>query len=308
MKLPQHLHTYDRHHMLEGSRWLRYQPRAGDIIVSTSYKAGTTWVQTIIANLIFQDGEFPAPISVIAPWLEMRMRPADADFAQLESQTHRRSIKTHLPLTGMPYYAQVKYVVVGRDGRDVFMSMLNHHSNYSEQMWEILQTLDAAVGSVFPRDMGDACSWFREWTTRSAFDWEQDGYPYWSHLYHFQTWWDYRHLPNMYFVHFADLLADPAREVRRLAAYLEIPIDEALFPQILERITFASMRENFARIEPMADIVWKEGAKTFMNKGTNGRWREVLGPAELKLYDAAVARALTPEAATWLEHGGPLPM
>lgn len=307
MKLPQHLHTYDRHHLLEGSRWLRYQPRDGDIVVSTSYKAGTTWVQTIIANLIFQDGEFPAPVSVLAPWLEMRIRSDQADLTQLESQTHRRMLKTHLPLSGMPYHAQVQYVVVGRDGRDVFMSMLNHHSNYTEKMLEMLKAFDAVAGGPFPFELGDACAWFRKWTTQSAFDWEHDGYPYWSHLYHFQSWWDYRHLPNLYFVHFADLLTDPAREIRRLAAYLDIPIDEAMLPRILERISFGAMRDNFARIEPMADTVWKNGANTFMNKGTNGRWRGVLGTAELALYDAAVARALAPEAAQWLEHGGPLP-
>lgn len=300
-------HTYDRHHFLAGSRWLRYRPRADDIIVSTSYKAGTTWVQTIIANLLFQTGAFPAPIGVMSPWLEMRLRSADQDFAQLESQTHRRSIKTHLPLDGIPYHAAVKYVIVARDGRDVFMSMLNHHSNYTPQLLEVIKNFDALAGGPFPFELGEPRAWFREWATRSAFAWEQDGYPYWSHLYHFQSWWDYRHLPNLYFVHFANLLADPAHEVRRLASYLDITIDEALFPQILERISFGSMRENFANIEPMADVLWKEGAKTFMHKGTNGRWREILGPTELALYDAAVARALTTDAARWLEHGGPLP-
>ena len=306
--LPQHLHTCDRHHVLEGSRWLRYKPRDNDIVISTSYKAGTTWVQTIIANLIFQDGEFPAPICVMSPWLEMRIRPAAADFAHLESQSHQRSIKTHLPLSGLPYHPQVKYVVVGRDGRDVFMSMLNHHQNYTPQALAMFADFDARAGWAFPTDLGEPCHWFRQSTTRSVFEWEQDGYPYWSHLYHFQSWWDYRHLPNLYLIHFTNLLADPAGEVRRLAAYLDIVIDEALFPQILARTSFAGMRENFARIEPMANVIWKDGGNTFMNKGTNGRWRDVLGRDEIALYEAAVARALTPDAAQWLEHGGPLPV
>ncbi|CAN0392006.1 unnamed protein product [Phaeothamnion confervicola] len=187
------------------------------------------------------------------------------------------------------------------------MSMLNHHANYTPQILEVLKNFDAIAGGPFPFELGDTCSWFRDWATRGSFEWEQDGYPYWSHFYHFQSWWDYRHLSNVYFVHFANLLIDPAREVRRLADYLELAIDERQFPQILQRISFASMRENFASIEPMADILWKEGAKTFMNKGTNGRWRDVLGPAELALYDAAVARALTLDAARWMEDGGPMP-
>lgn len=286
---------------------MRYRPRADDIIVSTSYKAGTTWVQTIIANLIFQDGQFPAPVTVMAPWLEMRIRPVEADLAQLESQTHRRSIKTHLPLSGLPFHSQVKYVVVGRDGRDVFMSMLNHHQNYTPEALAMFASFDGQVGWPFPTDLGEPRAWFEQWATRSSFPWEQDGYPYWSHLYHFQSWWDYRHLPNIYLIHFANLLDDAPGEVRRLAAYLDIPIDESKFAQILERISFAGMRENFASIEPMANVIWKEGGNTFMNKGTNGRWREVLGPEEMALYEAAVARALSPDAARWLEHGGPLP-
>ncbi len=306
-KLPEHIHTYDRHHLLEGSRWLRLKHRPDDIVVSTSYKAGTTWVQNIIANLLFQDGKFPAPVAVMGPWLEMRMRPAAGDLAELESQTYRRQIKTHLPLSGMPYDSRIKYVVVGRDGRDVFMSMHNHHTNYSAQAIQLFSQFDAVAGGPFPVELGTLQEWFRAWCTRGTFAWERDGYPYWSHFFHFQSWWDFRHLPNIYLMHFGDLLRDPAGEVRRLATYLGIVIDEAQFPGVLERISFASMRENFANIEPMAHVIWKEGGNTFMNKGTNGRWREVLGPEELALYDAAVKKALTPDAAAWLEHGGPLP-
>jgi aryl sulfotransferase len=306
--LPRQLHDYDRHHLLEASRWQRFVHRPGDIVVSTSYKAGTTWAQTIIANLLFQDGQFPAPIGIMSPWLEMRLRPAEVDFANLEAQTFRRSIKTHLPLSGMPYHPEVKYVVVARDGRDVFMSMLNHHSNYTPQMLEMLAQFDTVAGGPFPFDVGAPLEWFRQWTTRAVFDWEHDGYPYWSHLHHFRSWWDYRHLPNILLVHFADLLADPLAQVRRLATYLDIPIDEQRLAGIMERISFRFMRDNFAeQIEPMANMIWKEGGNTFMNKGTNGRWRDLLGPEELALYDAAVARVLPADAAQWLEHGGPVP-
>lgn len=306
--LPQLLHTYDRHHLLEGSRWLRFPHRAGDIVVSTSYKAGTTWVQTIIANLLFQDGVLPAPVSVIGPRLEMRLRPAEADFATLAAQTWRRQIKTHLPLSGLPYHLDVRYVVVGRDGRDVFMSMLNHHQNYTDQMRQMLAQFDAVAGGPFAFDLGEPRAWFRTWTTRASFPWEHDGYPYWSHLTHFASWWEYRHLPNIHLVHFADLLADAPGTIRALAAFLDITIDAAAFPGILTRISFAHMREHFAtQIEPMADVIWKEGGNTFMNRGTNGRWRELLGAEELASYDTAVARTLAPDAVHWLAHGGALP-
>jgi aryl sulfotransferase len=295
--------SYHPHHIIDGTRWDYYKPRPEDIIVSTSMKAGTTWVQTIVANLLFQDGRFPAPVDTMAPWLDMRFAPLEMQLANLEAQTTRRSIKTHLPLTAIPFYDEVKYIVVGRDGRDVFMSLHNHHTHYSDKMREMVSAVDAQVGHPFPFDLGDIKSMWRAWTTRGAFAWESDGYPYWSHLYHFQTWWDFKHLSNIYFVHYANLLADPAGEIQRLADFLGILVPRATLPEIVERVSFTAMRENFDNIMPMANVVWQGGSRTFMNKGTNGRWRELFNQEELALYDAAVARNLTTEAAQWLEHG-----
>jgi hypothetical protein len=44
--------------------------------------------------------------------------------------------------------------------------------------------------------------------TRSWFEWETEGYPWCSPLRHPQSWWGYRHLPNILLVHYAVLLVD----------------------------------------------------------------------------------------------------
>ena len=41
----------------------------------------------------------------------------------------------------------------------------------------------------------------------------------------------------------------------------------------------------------------------FVNKGTNGRWVDVLNDDDLEMHEAAVKRVLTPDCAYWLEHG-----
>jgi len=153
-------------------------------------------------------------------------------------------------------------------------------------------------------DFEDLHDLFRVWITKSAFEWESSGYPYWSHLHHVQTWWDYRHLENILLVHYTDLLADPEGQIRRVAKHLGIAIDEAHLPGILQRISFNGMKENFGAIMPEAQALWREGTNTFMNKGVNGRWQGVLTEAELEQARAAVARELTPDCAEWLEHGG----
>ena len=75
--------------------------------------------------------------------------PLDHDVLGLEAQTGRRSIKTPLPLDGIPYYDTAKYIYVGRDGRDVFMSFWNHHNNYSDMMKGMCTEKAQAMGKDF---------------------------------------------------------------------------------------------------------------------------------------------------------------
>lgn len=303
-ELPKKLHEYTGHIVLDSTRWQAYKHRPGDIVISTSYKTGTTWMQTIVANLLYQDGKFPAPVSVMSPWLDMALAPLEPIAQALEAQTDRRFIKTHLALDGLPYFETARYVVVGRDVRDVFMSIWNHHNGYSDQLKAISREKSAALGRDFTLEFKDLHDMFSAWIEKSWYPWESSGFPYWSHLHHAQTWWDYRHLPNILLVHFTDLLDDPDKEIRRIAKHLNIVIDEQHMPGILQRISFNGMKENFGTIMPEANMLFREGAKTFMNKGTNGNWQGVLTEAELEQIKAAVKREVTPDCADWLEHGG----
>ncbi len=51
------------------------------------------------------------------------------------------------------------------------------------------------------------------------------------------------------------------------------------------------------------NAVMDSSGETFLHKGTNDRWRDVLTESELARYDAAVAKFLSPEQASWLERG-----
>ncbi|MDP6416621.1 MAG: sulfotransferase domain-containing protein, partial [Gammaproteobacteria bacterium] len=85
---PELRHIYQNHH-LDTRHWDNFQPRSGDIVISTSYKAGTTLTQTIVTNLLFPNDDMPGSVSSISPWLDMRLSPLDETLATLEAQTHR---------------------------------------------------------------------------------------------------------------------------------------------------------------------------------------------------------------------------
>ena len=298
-------HIYQNHH-LDTRRWESFKPRGDDIVVTTSYKAGTTLTQTIVFNLLFPNGDAPVPVMDSSPWLDMRVIPLDKVMAKLEAQTHRRCIKTQLPLDGLPYFDEVKYIAIGRDPRDVFMSLVNHYGEHTPQFFELINDTPGRVGDPLPAYDGDIHKFWRTWMTRGWFPWESDGYPYWSHLHHAKTWWEFRQLPNIRLVHYNDLLRDLEGEMRALAGYLEIEVPEERWPAVVDACRFETVKACPEKVMSAgADMFWKEGPQTFFHKGTNGRWKDVLSGDELRLYDEAM-RKLPPDCAHWLEQGGRL--
>ncbi|MBI2877424.1 MAG: sulfotransferase domain-containing protein [Candidatus Tectomicrobia bacterium] len=292
-----------RNHHLDSTRWEPFEPRDDDVIISTAYKAGTTWTQMICGLLIFQDASRVGALIELSPWIDMAGKPLDEVLNGLKAQQHRRFIKSHLALDGLPFYENVKYIVVGRHPLDVFMSLWNHYGNYSDGFYELLDSIEYMKGIAMPRCPKDIRELWQGWISRSWFDWEPEGYPFWSFFHHIRTWWEFRHLPSIYFVHYNDLKADLAGEMRKIAAYLEIVIDEEVFPSLVEAATFDSMKENAEKIVAGAEDFFKDGPKAFIYKGTNERWRGVLTDDDLAQYEALKRKELDPALAHWLEVG-----
>ena len=176
----------------------------------------------------------------------------------MEGLTNRRFLKTHLPTSALEYSADTKYVYVARDGRDAFMSLMNHYKNGNEAWYGALNS-EGLVGDPLPswekasenKDGDDATravfdKWLNTpWGTHAS--WEEDGWPFWSLFYNAKTWWEARHLPNVLFVHFGDMKQDLKREMRRIAAFIGAPVDEAKFDAQVRACTFEAMKGNANR-------------------------------------------------------------
>jgi aryl sulfotransferase len=292
-------------YIFDSRHWDRYTPRPGDVVISTSYKSGTTWMQNILRQLVFSTEPRP-PVSAVSPWLDRQNDDIDATFAELDAQTHRRFIKSHLPLDALPFFPEVRYLIVVRDPRDVFMSFWNHYSQYTDDYYALTNG-PGLEGPPLPRCPDDIHALWPLWIGRGWFPWESEGWPHSGNLYHTASWWRFRHLPNILFVHFADLLADLPGEIVRVADFIGIEIDAARLAATADAVTFAAIRRDPAAAAPMpeerADWIWRQGLATFFNQGTNGRWRDVLTPPELAQYEAAKTRCLTPDCAAYLERG-----
>ena len=116
----------------DSGRWIGFRFRPGDIVISTPRKTGTTWVQMICALLIFQTPELPDSLWRLSPWLDNVGMPPSAQYDQLAEQQHRRFIKTHTPLDGIPLDPGVSYIVTARHPLDTFVSLCHHSEIFGE--------------------------------------------------------------------------------------------------------------------------------------------------------------------------------
>lgn len=283
------------HHM-NSTVWNDFAFRDDDIVIGTYAKSGTTWTQQIVSQLIFGGAE-GVEVSTISPWLDMRILPREQVNAMLAAQTHRRFIKTHLPLDALVFSPTAKYIYIARDGRDVAWSAHNHFAHVKDEFYAALNDKPGRVGPPMPRLPADVHQFFLEWL-------EHDGAPLWSFWENIRTWWEWRHLPNVMLLHFADLKADPERKIREIAAFLEIDVAEALWPTILDHCSFEYMKRNAEQVVPLGGSPWEGGAGTFIHKGTNGRWRDVLTADDNRRYREFALEQLGAECARWLEKGG----
>ena len=277
--------------VMDNARWTGFEPRDGDVFVCTPSKCGTTWMQNVVANLLWPDGDLPGPLFTICPWIEATiMMPADAMHRMLDAQTHRRAMKSHTPADGIPWFVGAKYITVARDGRDAFMSWCNH-----SQRMKIRDEVSARarIEGIEPSvyfDGGDYGAYFKYWVDHNNF------------FDVVSTYWARRGQSNLLFAHYNDMKADLEGEMRRVAEFLEIELPESKWQAIVERCTFESMQKSGKAIADF-DRMFEGGTEGFIFKGTNGRWRDVLTEDDLALYRRKVAETLPSDAARWIEGG-----
>ena len=290
----------------DSSRWDGFELRPGDIIISTPPKCGTTWTQMICALLVLQEPELPLPLDSLSPWIDMMTRARTEVFSDLAAQTHRRFIKTHTPLDGIPNDPTVTYICVGRDPRDVALSMDHHIDNMDFGAF-----LEARVGAAAlhgfvlggvrrPRPRPDSDrDRFWQWVDDETPS-TQIGSSLRRTAEHLQAFWDAADDLDVVVLHYDDLKADLEGTMRELAARLGIEVDEGQWPPLVEAASFESMRNKAETTVPGGGPShWIEPA-AFFSRGTSGQWRDLLDDGDLVRYAARVRALASDDLVGWL--------
>lgn len=279
----------------DNHRWHGFEFRPGDIVVDAPSKSGTTWTQLLVALLVFDGPEFPAPIGQMSLWMEQKTRPVGEAHATLGEQAHRRFIKSHTPLDGVPMRDDVTYVCAGRDPRDAAVSMIHHSDNLDRRRLAELVG-DESVADFTPPP-------FEQRLDRFIDSDEFPGFNLGFLAHHYSTFWDVRERDNVGLFHFADYVRDLPGELLRLAALLGIPLGRERAEELALEASIDRVRSRAADIVPEAHMGIFKSVEGFLRSGSIGEGEAALTGAQQERYDAIVAETMSPDLAAWVHSG-----
>ena len=272
------------------SRWQNFKHRADDIFVCTPPKCGTTWTQAICAMLVSGKADHGTQPGLVSPWIDANFDPIDENLKQVDAQTHRRYIKTHTPLDGIPYYPECSYLVVLRDPRDVFCSMLNHRDNMSDE---------ELAFAIFPT--GDSA--FKDWLNVKNEPGTWDAQSLDLIVQFFSTYWPYRDLDNVHMFHYSDMKRDLKGSIAAMADALNVQLGDEVLEEMAAAAGFDNMKKNAEQFAPASGTgMWKKESGFFAT-GKSAQWKELLTDTDLSAFDKCLNDLLPPNQIQWLLNG-----
>lgn len=289
--------------MTDNRRWEHVELRPDDIVISTPSKSGTTWLQHIIVRLVQGRTALDRPIGEISPWLDALTQPIEEVRALLDAQEHRRVIKTHTPLDGLPRPEGVSFVVMVRHPLDVALSMRDHIANIDRTTARA--TVEAATGPMTTRDeappetMVDYLAW---WIDNSIAPDGAGPIGLEDFCNSVRVYWEARHDPAVGRFHYNDMLVDTPNEIAGLARFLGIEVAAADIAAIAEATSIGRLRADAQNSAPFGEIGFWNDPRAFFRVGGDRGWAESVPHDVLARFQQRFD-ALAGDAASWVLRG-----
>ena len=242
-----------------------YKPTGHDVFACVGFKSGTTWLLQIAVQIAYLGhAEFDNIHSVVAwpdaaPPFRRRIIPLADDSPVRRAPTRLRIIKTHLQQQLVPRSSEARYLVMVRDPKDVIVS--GYH---------FIRSL--LLGPLMPS--------VRHWVELSL----SGDLPSGSWARHLASYWRVRNEPNVLFLTYEDLSADPRAVIQQIARFMSVDLDPGQLEAVLRATTFEEMRRRSDRFDPGRVVPWGK-AQSMLRKGRPGEAGELLSPKLRQLID-----------------------
>lgn len=225
-----------------------YTPWKGDVVCAAYFKAGTNWVMHCCHQIASRgEAEFDHIQDVIA-WpdaAQPRYWRDLFDSNAADAPTGLRVIKSHLPSTLVPITDDARYVVLTRDPVDCAASGYHY---FAKLMFGPMTPPPDNWLQFFGSDAAICGPWH-------AFT---------------ASWWAKRTRENVLFLVFEDMKSDTRGTVARIADFLGVELTKEELDRVLERISFAAMKQINDKFYPVRQTIWTAGDGKIIRKGAVG--------------------------------------
>lgn len=238
-----------------------FVPRPDDIFIITYPRSGTTWLQMILYQLTTDGNMDFVHISQHVPFLEQALgkgRRLDLPSPRL--------FKTHLNYKMIPK-GDCKYIYVARNGKDVAVSFYYYHKTHM------------GFGKSFSE-------FFNQYMRGKV--------AYGSWFSHVRDFWEHRNDPNMLFLTYEEMSEDLEGAIRKICDFCNIEIKPEAMPGILERCSFAFMKEHESKFDTLMELAWERRLQlnSFFRKGQKDDWKEHLNSEQEAAFEQEFARSM----------------
>ena len=273
---------------------------SGDIIVADPFKAGTTWVQRIVQQILDNGAEHRARLSDTSPWLDSSFGDHAQMLYLLQEQRkggQRRIIKSHMPADALPIASEARYLFVGRNGKDLGISLHNYLQQFSPKTIAAINEIYAqwsrdpsplSIPAVMP-------AFFDQWL-------DTDGYGCCDLFDIVRSWWKLRKEPNVLLVHYQQLKDDLGGQIVRIAQFLDVDPAILQMDAILAHCSFDYMRTRADQMAPFGGAHLID-PKTFFHQGPRRNYQTELTAERIARFDRMAEGKLESACVRWLEHG-----
>jgi hypothetical protein len=213
---------------------LHYEPQANDVVITTTPKAGTSWMQQICHQLRSHGDMDFEEISAVVPWLELAHdQGQDLKAVQFGEQDGMpRFFKTHAWANHCPKFR--KAIVVLRSPEDVLVSFYHFFEDWFFESGTV--SMDAFAEEF--------------WLARDIPTSKMQNASYFVHLI---SWYKRREEKGVLIVFFEDLINDLQGQVKRIAKFLstsDISLDDGMTVQTAVRCSsFEFMKSHESQFD-----------------------------------------------------------
>jgi len=240
-----------------------FNTKDGDVFVATYVKAGTTWTQQIIHQLL-RKGEPGGNYTETVPWLEAAasemLQPREMAHHTLDTINNLpgpRYFKTHATVSDLPRgKANIKVIYVARNPKDSMVSLYHHAKSKPEFGYTgDIQTFL----NIFLSNQAENGSWFNH-----VIDWYNKC----------------KSEPSTHlFLQYEEMYQNPTKAVKTIAEFLNIDVTDEVIANVVKNSSISEMRAGASN---MAGL-------NHFRQGGYGNWRNVFTVSMNEFFDDVYA-------------------